>query len=551
MEERPWLKNYPKGVPANIDPDAYPNLSSLILETFEKYRKKPAFSCMGKTMTFDEINHLSKRFAAYLHFRGLEPGDRIALMMPNLLQYPIVLFGSLRAGLIIVNTNPLYTPHEMLYQFVDSGAKAIVIAENFAANLEKILNDTSIKLVITTSIGEMFGFVKKRLVNFTVRTLKRMVPKYQIANAVTFSETLRQGGKFTIKPFENHPDDTIFIQYTGGTTGVSKGAMLTNRNLVSNMIQVRAFMTMYMEDGKEVALCPLPLYHIFACVVNALAVFSYGGHNILIVNARDLDSVIKALKKNEITIIPAVNTLFNALLHHKDFASLDFSKLKISLGGGMAIQRAVAEMWHNDTGCPLVEGYGLTEASPVVSVNPFDGSGKLGCIGLPIPSTDVRIIDEDGNAQGIDQPGELQVKGPQVMKGYYNRQEETATMIHDGWLHTGDIAQMDNDGYLKIVDRKKDMILVSGFNVYPNEIEDVFVRHPKVLEAAAIGVPDVNTGEAVKVFIVRKDNSVSEEELKKHCATYLTNYKRPKYIEFRKELPKSNVGKILRRELKE
>ena len=551
MEERPWLKTYPKGVPANIDPDAYPNLNSLIEETFEKYRKLPAFSCMGKTMNFEEIDHLSRRFAAYLHYRGLEPGDRIALMMPNLLQYPIAVFGALRAGLIIVNTNPLYTPHEMLYQFSDSGAKAIVIAENFAANLEKILSDTNIKLVITTSIGEMFGFIKKCIVNFTVRTLKRMVPKYQIPNAVKFSETLGHGGKFTIKSFESHPDDTIFIQYTGGTTGVSKGAMLTNRNLVANMMQVRAFMTTYMNEGKETAVCPLPLYHIFACVVNALAVFSYGGHNILIINARDLDSVIKEFKKNDVTIIPAVNTLFNALLHHKDFGSLDFSKLKISLGGGMAVQQAVAEMWQNITGCPLVEGYGLTEASPVVSVNPFDGSGKLGSIGVPVPSTEIRIIDEDGKVLGIEQPGELQVKGPQVMKGYYNRVEETDAVIQGGWLSTGDVAQMDIEGYLRIVDRKKDMILVSGFNVYPNEIEDVLVRHPKVVEAAAVGVPDVNSGEAVKAFVVRKDNSVSEKELKEHCKLYLTNYKRPKYIEFRDNLPKSNVGKILRRSLKE
>ena len=551
MEERPWLKHYATGVPANINPDEYTNLLTFFDETFAKYKKKDAFVCMDKSLTFDEIDTYSKRFAAYLHSRGLEPGDRIALMMPNLLQYPIALFGSLRAGLIVVNTNPLYTAREMKHQFTDSGAKAILIAENFAHNLEKILADTNIKVVMTTSIGEMLGFVKKRVVNFVVRKIKRMVPKYNIPNAVTFSEALSQGSKFSIKPFESHPDDTILLQYTGGTTGISKGAMLTNRNMVANMLQVRAIMMPYLKEGVETIICPLPMYHIYAFTVNCLTLMSIGARNVLITNARDLDSIISTWKKYPISLITGVNTLFNALLNHKDFGSLDFSDLKITSAGGMAVQQAVAVKWKQVTGCQLSEGYGMTETSPVASSNPLDGTAKIGSIGVPVPSTDMRVVDESGKPLPPGGIGELQVKGPQVMKGYYNRPDETAKSILDGWMCTGDIATMSEDGFFKIVDRKKDMILVSGFNVFPNEVEDVIASHEKVLEVAAIGVPDEKSTEVVKVFIVKKDKSLTKEEVKAFCKENLTGYKRPRYIEFREELPKTNVGKILRRALKE
>lgn len=551
MEERPWLKHYATGVPANINPDEYTNLLTFFDETFAKYKKKDAFVCMDKSLTFEEIDKYSKRFAAYLHSRGLEPGDRIALMMPNLLQYPIALFGSLRAGLIVVNTNPLYTAREMKHQFTDSGAKAILIAENFAHNLEKILPDTNIKVVMTTSIGEMLGFVKKRVVNFVVRNVKRMVPKYSIPNAVTFSEALAQGSKFSIKPFESHADDTILLQYTGGTTGVSKGAMLTNRNMVANMLQVRAIMMPYLKEGVETIICPLPMYHIYAFTVNCLTLMSIGARNILITNARDLDSVIGTWKKYPISLITGVNTLFNALLNHKDFSSIDFSNLKITSAGGMAVQQAVAVKWKQVTGCQLSEGYGMTETSPVASSNPLDGTAKIGSIGVPVPSTDMRVVDDAGDPLPPGGIGELQVKGPQVMKGYYNRPDETARSIVDGWMCTGDIATMSEDGFFKIVDRKKDMILVSGFNVFPNEVEDVIASHEKVLEVAAIGVPDEKSTEVVKVFIVKKDKSLTEDEVKAFCKENLTGYKRPRYIEFRDELPKTNVGKILRRALKE
>ena len=550
-EQRPWLKNYPKGVPANIDPDAYPSLVALLDETFKKYSDKVAFSCMGKEMTFQQVDKQSMQFAAYLHSRGLEPGDKIALMMPNLLQYPIALFGALRAGLIIVNTNPLYTPREMRHQFTDAGVKAIVICENFAYHLQEILPDTQIKTIIATSIGEMLGFPKSLIVNFMVRTIKRIVPKYELPNVVSFREAVAQGKKFSIKPFEACPEDVVSLQYTGGTTGVAKGAMLTNRNLVANMMQIRAWGTTTFKEGQEIALSPLPLYHIFAFSVNCLALMSLGATTILIVNARDLPSVMKEFKNYKITCMTGVNTLFNALLNHKDFSALDFSSLKFALGGGMAVQRAVAEHWQKVTGSPLVEGFGMTESSPVASVNPLDGSGKLGTIGLPIPSTDLRIVSEDGTPQPQGEVGEIQIKGPQVMKGYYNRPEATAETIVNDWLNTGDIGLMHPDGYFQIVDRKKDMILVSGFNVYPNEIEDVVAAHPKVLEAAAVGMPDEKSGEVVKLFIVKKDKSLTEKEILAHCRESLTGYKIPKIIEFRTELPKSNVGKILRRELRD
>lgn len=550
-EQRPWLKNYPKGVPVNIDADAYPNLVSMLQESFSKYSEKPAFSCMGKTITFSQLDRLSAQFGAYLLSRGLEPGDRVALMMPNLLQYPIALFGALRAGLIVVNTNPLYTPREMLHQFNDSGAKAIVIVENFAANLQKILPETQIKTIIVTSIGEMLGFPKGAIVNLVVRKIKKMVPAFNIPNTASFSEALSQGKKFTLPPVSGGPDDTILLQYTGGTTGVSKGAMLTNRNLISNMLQMRAWAAPLLKEGQEIMLCPLPLYHIFAFTVNCLFGISMGGLNVLVTNARDIPSIIKAMKDFPISVVTGLNTLFNAMLNNKDFAALDFKPLRITLGGGMAVQRPVAERWQQVTGCFLAEGFGMTESSPVATANPFDGTGRLGTIGIPIPSTDLRIVSEEGNVLAFGEIGEIQVKGPQVMKGYYNRPEATAETIVDGWLCTGDIGIMEDDGFVRIVDRKKDMILVSGFNVYPNEIEEVVAAHPKVLEAAAVGIADEKSGEVVKIFVVKKDASLTESELIAYCKENMTAYKVPKHIEFRKDLPKTNVGKILRRELRD
>ncbi len=550
-EQRPWLKNYPNGVPVNIDTDAYATLLDLLAGTFEKYKSNPAFSCMGKELTYGQIDRYSRQFGAYLQSRGLQPGDKIAIMMPNLLQYPIALFGALRAGLVIVNTNPLYTPREMHHQFTDAGVKAIVIAENFAANLQKILDQTQIKTIITTSIGEMLGFPKGNIVNFVVRNVRKMVPPYELPNTVSFSDALKQGKRFKLEMHSGQPDDVILLQYTGGTTGVSKGAMLTNRNLVANMLQIRAWMGPSLNEGSEIALCPLPLYHIFAFTVNLLAMMEIGALSVLVTNARDIDSLIKVMKSYRITVMTGVNTLFNALLNHKDFGSLDFSSLKVSVGGGMAVQRPVAEAWQRTTGCFLSEGYGMTEASPVVTTNPIDGTGKLGTIGLPIPSTDVRIMDEQGNVVGPNQVGEIQVQGPQVMKGYYNRPDSTADTIKDGWLCTGDIGMMLEDGFFQIVDRKKDMILVSGFNVFPNEVEEVIAGHPKVLEVAAVGAPDPKSGEVVKVFIVKKDKSLKKEEVVAYCREHLTGYKVPKHVEFREELPKTNVGKILRRQLRD
>ena len=550
MSEKPWLQNYPKGVPVKIDDEAYPNLVAMLEECFEKYHDLPAFIFMGKTLTFGEVDTLSAQFGAYLQSRGLEPGDRIALMMPNLMQYPIALFGALRAGLIIVNTNPLYTPREMRHQFVDSGAKAIVIAENFAANLEQIIGETQIKTVILTSIGEMLGF-KGKIVNFVVRKVKCLVPKFNLPNTVAFRDGLAQGRKFSIKPIESGLDDTIILQYTGGTTGVSKGAMLTNRNLIANMQQIRAWLAPVLPEREVVALCPLPLYHIFAFTVNCLAFMSVGGRNVLIVNARDLPALIKEWRTHQPNIFTGVNTLFNALLNNADFTAMDFSKLKAAVGGGMAVQRPVAERWQQVTGCQLTEGYGLTEASPVLSVNPVDAQMQLGTIGMPVPSTDMRVITTAGKVAKLRETGEIQAKGPQVMKGYWQRPDATAEVINDGWLSTGDIGFMAEDGFFQIVDRKKDMILVSGFNVFPNEVEEVIAAHPKVLEVAAVGVPDEKSGEVVKVFIVKKDQSLTTDEIIAHCRAELTGYKVPKHVEFRKELPKTNVGKILRRALRD
>jgi long-chain acyl-CoA synthetase len=550
-QDRPWLKNYPNGVPANVDADTYPSVLAIVNESLSKYAQEKAFSCMGKEMTYKQLDQYSRQFGAYLHSRGLQPGDKVALMMPNLLQYPIALFGAIRAGMIVVNTNPLYTPREMKHQFNDSGAKAVIIAENFAANLQSILKDTQITTVITTSIGEMLSWPKSMIVNFVVRRIKKMVPKYSIPNTVTVKEAIRQGKRFQLPEFESHPDDVVALQYTGGTTGVSKGAMLTNRNMVVNMLQIRAWMMPYLKERKEIALCPLPLYHVFAFTVNCMALTSMGAMNVLVTNARDINSVVGAMKSYPVTLVAGVNTLFNAMLNHPGFASVDFSPLKLTVGGAMAVQRSVAERWQQVTGCTLAEGYGMTEASPVVSVNPLDGTERIGTIGLPVSSTDVRIYDEEQGVCGFGQVGEIQVKGPQVMKGYYNRPDETANTIRDGWLCTGDMGLMDEDGFVKIVDRKKDMILVSGFNVYPNEIEEVVAAHPKVLEVAAIGIGHEKSGEVVKIFVVKKDKSLKKKELIDYCRENLTGYKVPKEVEFRDELPKTNVGKILRRKLRE
>jgi long-chain acyl-CoA synthetase len=550
-EQRPWLKNYPKGIPANIDPDAYPTLVAMFEETFKKYAKRPAFSCMGKTLSYEQVDKLSKNFGAYLHSRGLEAGDRIALMMPNLIQYPVALFGALRAGLLVVNTNPLYTPREMHHQFTDAGVKAIIIAENYATNLQKIINDTEIKTVIVTSFGEMLGFPKKQLINFVVRNIKRIVPKYDIPNTISFTEALTQVKKFTLQAYQGTPDDVIILQYTGGTTGVAKGAMLTNRNLVSNMQQIRSWMMPFLKEQGEIAICPLPLYHILAFTVNCLAMMNIGALSVLITNPRDLSSVVKVMKTHPFTLFTGVNTLFNALVNYKDFASIDFSSLKVSVGGGMAVQRSVAEKWQKITGCFLSEGYGMTESSPVATTNPLDGTGRLGTIGLPLPSTIMRIVDDQGAALPIGEVGEIQIQGPQVMKGYYDRPEATANTIKDGWLCTGDIGKMNEEGFFQIVDRKKDMILVSGFNVFPNEIEEVIASHPKVMEVAAVGIPHEKSGQVVKVFIVKKDKSLDKKEIIAFCRENLTGYKVPKEVAFRKDLPKTNVGKILRRKLRE
>lgn len=552
-DQRPWLAQYPAGIPANVEVDAFPTLKDLLADTTKKFSSRPAFSCMGKDLTYGELDKQSTAIGAYLHYRGLQPGDRIAVMMPNMLQYPIVLHGILKAGLVIVNTNPLYTPPEMKHQFTDSGAKAIFIAENFAANLEKIIGETEITTVILTSIGGMLGWIKGGLTNFVIRNVKKMVPDFNLPNAVPFQTALDEGRKYKLPQFTGQPDDTIALQYTGGTTGVSKGAMLTNANLVANAMQAKAWMTQKLEAGSDDRmLCPLPLYHIFAFTVNAVGIYAHGMCNVLIVNPRDLSTIVKAFKDNRVAGMTGVNTLFNALLHDKGFQSLDFRHLKITVGGGMAVQRAVAEKWQKLTGVPLSEGYGLTETSPAVCMNPLNDNLRIGTIGVPMPNTIMRVWnEEEGRVATPEERGEIQIKGPQVMKGYLNRPQDTAAVMMDGWFCTGDIGKMSEDGFFTIVDRKKDMILVSGFNVYPNEVEDVLAAHPKVLECAAVGIPSERSGEVVKVFVVKKDPSLTQEELITYARESLTGYKIPKEVEFMTDLPKSNVGKILRRELRQ
>ena len=547
--ERIWQKSYPAGVDLEIDLKNFKNIKQLVEEKMKVYAGKEAFHCMGKDLSFSDLDTRSKAFACYLTENlGLKKGDRIAIQMPNVLQFPIALFGAVRAGLVVVNTNPLYTEREMEHQFKDAGVKAIVILANFADKLEKILPKTSIKHVIVTELGDQLGFPKSLIVNKVVKHLKKMVPSFHLPQAIDFNHCIKWGRGKRLRPVEMELDDTAILQYTGGTTGVAKGAELTHRNLLSNMMQIRCWMRSALKEGEEVILTPLPLYHVFSFTVNLLAFTYLGCKNVLITNPRDIPGFIKEMKAHKFTVMTGLNTLFNALMNHPEFSSVDFSSLKISVAGGMAMQKAVMERWLEKTGTHIAEGYGLTETSPVLCCNPIDGTEKVGSIGLPLPSTDIKICDDDGNEVAMGEAGELWAKGPQIMKAYWNRPDETEKILtKDGWLKTGDVAMVDEEGYFKIVDRKKDMILVSGFNVYPNEVEDVVVKMEKVLEVAAIGVPDERSGEVVKVFVVKKDDSLSAEEILNFCKENLTGYKRPKFVEFRDELPKSNVGKILRK----
>ena len=551
--ERPWLDHYPQGVPAEIDLNAYASVAAVLEESFQRFRDRPAFANFGRQLSYGQIDQLSRQFAGYLTgVLKLGKGDRVAIMMPNVLQYPIALFGALRAGLVVVNTNPMYTARELKHQLEDSGAKAIVVLDNFAATLQQVVGDTEVRHIVTTGIGDLLGFAKGALVNFVLKHVKKMVPAYQLPQAVRFRDALAQGSAHELPAISLNHDDIAFLQYTGGTTGVAKGAMLSHGNMVANMLQAGAWIGTNMREGSEVIITALPLYHIFSLTANGLTFMRLGGLNWLITNPRDMPGFVKELKVSGFTALTGVNTLFNGLLNTPGFAELDFSRLHLTLGGGMAVQRAVAERWKKVTGCPLVEAYGLTETSPAACINPLDLRDYNGSIGLPVPSTDVEIWSEDNQPLPVGEVGELMVKGPQVMKGYWNRPDETAKVLGaDGWLHTGDIAKMDANGYFYIVDRKKDMILVSGFNVYPNEVEDTVMQHPGVSEVAAVGMPDEHSGEVVKLFVVRKDPSLTEEALKQFCRDNLTGYKRPKYIEFRDALPKSNVGKILRRELRD
>ncbi|MFS1438432.1 long-chain-fatty-acid--CoA ligase FadD [Shewanella sp. 10N.286.48.A6] len=551
--DHPWINNLPENVPAEIDSEQFTSLVDMFETAVSKYADQPAFINMGATLTYRKLEERSRAFAAYLQNElKLEKGDRVALMMPNLLQYPIALFGILRAGMVVVNVNPLYTPRELKHQLVDSGAKAIVVVSNFARTLEEVVAETPVESVIITGLGDQLSAPKRTLVNFIVKYIKKMVPKYDLPHALSFRQSLTKGRRLQyIKP-EITTDDLSFLQYTGGTTGVSKGAMLTHGNVVSNVLQANGAYSPALKNGSEFVVTALPLYHIFALTVNCLLFLHKGSKNLLITNPRDLPAFIGELKKYPFTALTGVNTLFNALVNNEDFKNLDFSRLKFSIGGGMAVQKAVADKWQAITKTRLLEGYGLTEASPLVTCCPYNLEGYNGSIGFPAPSTFIQVRDDDGKVLAQGETGELFAKGPQVMKGYWQRPEETAKVIDkDGWLATGDIGYMDEQGFFFIVDRKKDMILVSGFNVFPNEVEDVVALHPKVVEVAAVGVPNDASGELVKIFVVAKDNNVTERDLIKHCRQHLTGYKVPKLVEFRDELPKSNVGKILRRELRD
>ncbi len=547
--EKTWLNAYPQGTPAEIDADAYPSVAAIFAETCRRFAERPAYHNLGVTLTYRDLDRLSARFGAYLQGTGLACGDRIALMMPNVLQYPVALFGALRAGLTVVNTNPLYTRRELLHQLTDSGARAIVILENFAHILADVRTDTQIEHVVTTGIGDLTPFPKRNVVNFVVRRLKHLVPAYDLPDAIGFRAALAHGAKRTLAPVAIAAQDVAFLQYTGGTTGVAKGAMLTHRNMVANLLQVAAFWKNLLVPGSETVITALPLYHIFCLTCNCLLFMLYGSLNVLITNPRDIPAFVHELRKWRMTIITGVNTLYSSLLNHPGFARVDFSRLKLGAAGGMALHPSVAEKWLAVTGRPIAEGYGLTEASPVVACNPYDRP-RIGTIGLPLPSTEISIRDSQGEVP-LGEPGELCVRGPQVMRGYWKQPDETAEVISaDGWLRTGDIATIDSEGFLRIVDRKKDMIIVSGFKVFPNEIESVCTEHPAVLECGCIGVPDPHSGQAVKVFVVlRESNTITVDHLHEHFRARLTRYKLPKYVEFRESLPKTNIGKILRREL--
>jgi long-chain acyl-CoA synthetase len=550
--EKIWLKSYPKGVPATIDVNEYASVREVFEESCGKFAARPAFTCMGKTITFAELDTLSAAFGAYLQGSGCGKGARVALMMPNILQYPVCLFGALRAGCTVVNVNPLYTARELEHQLIDSGAEIIVVLENFAHTLQEVVGKTKVRQAIVTSIGELLGF-KGILVDVVLRHVKKMVPAYSVPGAIRLHDALQDGRKRTLSRIGIGHDDIAFLQYTGGTTGVAKGAMLLHRNIVANLLQARAWILPFMDpDRREIIITPLPLYHIFSLTANCLTFMTLGAENILIPNPRDIPGFVKEMAKYRFTAFTGVNTLFNALLNNAEFAKLDFSSLRLTLGGGMAVQEAVAVRWKEVTGTPLIEAYGLTETSPAATINPLDLPAYNGSIGLPVSSTEIELRDDAGKAVPVGQPGEIWIRGPQVMAGYWNRPDETAKAIDkDGWFATGDVGIMDERGFVRIVDRKKDMILVSGFNVYPNEIEGVLAMHPGVLECAAIGVPDKKSGEAVKLFVVRKDPALTEEAVLKYCREHLTGYKCPRDVEFRTELPKSNVGKILRRELRD
>ena len=553
--EKIWLTQYPAGVPAEIKTDLYPSLVSLLEESFRKHRDQKAYLFMGKAFTFGQIDDLSRAFAAYLQSSGLAPGDRVAVMMPNVPQYPVVVAGILRAGMVVVNVNPLYTPRELEHQLKDSGAKSIVVIENFASVLQQVIDAVPTKKAIVASMGDMLGFLKGTLVNHVVRNVKKMVPAWRLPGSVRFNDALATGRNKSYTPPKVGPDDIAVLQYTGGTTGVSKGAVLLHRCLVANVLQAEAWYQPALKKippGEQVVtVCALPLYHIFGFNTNMMLGMRMGGCNILLPNARDFGAVLKELSQHRFHSFPAVSTLFNALANHPDFDKVDWSHLKISVGGGMAVQQATARLWLEKTGCPICEGYGLSETSPSATCNPVDSNAYSGNIGLPMPNTELKLLDDDGIEVPMGTPGEIAIRGPQVMAGYWQRPDETAkVMTSDGFFRTGDVGVVDERGYFKIVDRKKDMILVSGFNVYPNEIEDVITQMPGVLECAAVGVPDAKAGEAVKVVVVKKDPSVTEADIRAYCEANLTGYKRPKVIEFRTDLPKSPVGKILRRELR-
>lgn len=547
-----WLeKSYPPGVPFEINPDKYPSLVAMFTKYTNQYSDRTAFINMGAQISYAELSQQATAFAAYLQQDlGLKKGDRFAIMVPNTLQYPIALFGALLAGLTVVNVNPLYTKRELEHQLKDSGAKAMLIIENFAQTLEKIVSRTPVEHVIMTSLGDQLGLVKGVVVNAVVKYVKKMVPAFKLPDAIRFNAALMKGRNLTLTPVEVCGDDLAFLQYTGGTTGVSKGAMLTHRNMVANLEQAKATIKPMLEEGSELVVTALPLYHIFALTANCLTFLTLGGTNLLITNPRDMPNFVKELKKYKFSAITGVNTLFNGLLNTPGFKDLDFSSLKMALGGGMAVQRPVAEEWQQVTSTRLLEGYGLTECAPLVTISPYNQESYNGTIGLPAPSTDIKIMRDDGSEADIGESGEMWVKGPQVMKGYYNREDATNEILHEGWLATGDVACVDEQGYFSIVDRKKDMIIVSGFNVFPNEIEEVVMMHDGVLEAAAIGVPHEASGEKVKIFVVAKQGELDEAALIKHCRENLTSYKVPKLVEFREDLPKTNVGKILRRELR-